>query len=115
MKRLTPKEAQNYIPLTEDFTNQAASFFTIVPEDDEWDKVSYYSARRIDTYANRGEGDSWVYVMTNDSMPGCVKIGYTKSFPDERAKQLSRSTSVANPFQVAFSFKCFKTCRYGNS
>ena len=107
MKRLTSKEAKNFIPLTEDFTKQEPSYFTMIPEDNGWEKVVYYTNRRIDQYKNRGEGDSWIYVLSNDSMPGALKIGYTKSTPDERAKQLSSSTGVASPFKVEHAFQCF--------
>ena len=107
MKRLTLEEAQNFIPLIEDFTKQEASYFTIIPDNTGWDIVTYYTNRRINKYQNRGEGDSWVYVLSNASMPGALKIGYTKATPDERAKQLSSSTSVAFPFEVEYSFKCF--------
>ena len=107
MKRLTPKEAQNYIPLTEDYTKSEPAYFTIIPDNNGWEKVVYYSSRRIDHYANRGVGDSWVYVLSNASMPGALKIGYTALKPDKRAKQLSRSTGVASPFIVEYSFQCF--------
>ena len=46
-------------------------------------------------------------MLSNASMPGAVKIGYTKSTPDERAKQLSSSTGVASPFVVEHAFQCF--------
>lgn len=107
MKRLTPKEAQNYIPLIEDFTNETPSFFTIIPDNNGWEKVVYYSSRRIDHYANKGKGNTWVYVLSNASMPGCLKIGYTTLNPEKRAKQLSSSTGVATPFIVEYSFRCF--------
>ena len=107
LKRLTPEEANNYIPLTEDLTNQEPSYFTIIPAPDGWQNVTYYTNRRIDKYKNRGEGDSWVYVMSNASMPGALKIGYTKNDPTTRAKQLSSSTGVASPFVVEHAFRCF--------
>ena len=107
MTRLTPKEAENYIPLIEDFSNQDPYYFTLIPDNDGWEKVVYYTNRRIDQYQNRGEGDSWVYVLSNSSMPGSLKIGFTKLLPDVRAKQLSSSTGVASPFIVEHAFKCF--------
>lgn len=44
-----------------------------------------------------------VYILSNASMPGILKIGATTDFPDERAKQLTTSTSAASPFFVAYS------------
>ena len=107
LKKLTPEEANNYIPLTEDFTNQEPHYFTIIPGPDGWSYVTYYTNRRIDQYKNKGDGDSWVYVLSNASMPGALKIGYTRNHPIDRAKQLSSSTGVASPFVVEHAFQCF--------
>ena len=48
----------------------------------------------------------WVYVLTNQSMPGLVKIGRTAGTPAARARELSRSTGVPTPFEVAYAFEC---------
>jgi hypothetical protein len=45
----------------------------------------------------------WVYVLTNDSMPNIVKIGYTTQSPYARAKQLSKATGVPQPFYVSYA------------
>jgi hypothetical protein len=47
----------------------------------------------------------FVYVMTNSSMPGVVKVGSTASDPRHRAVQL-RSTGVPTTFAVAYARKC---------
>lgn len=110
MKRLSELEAHNYIPVSEDFTGSEPVFFTLIPnqEDPEWDDVVYYTARRKNMYENMdGEGDSWVYILTNKTMPNLVKIGFTSNTPDKRAKQISRSTGVPLEFSVAYAFKCF--------
>jgi tetratricopeptide (TPR) repeat protein len=44
----------------------------------------------------------FVYVLTNPSMEGFVKIGKTSKSPEGRAKELSASTGVPTPFAVAF-------------
>lgn len=44
----------------------------------------------------------YVYVLVNDAMPGMVKIGFTARTPTERAKELSNSTGIPKPFDVAF-------------
>ena len=33
--------------------------------------------------------DGWVYVLTNDAMPGLVKVGQTYKTPEIRAQELS--------------------------
>ena len=45
----------------------------------------------------------WVYVITNESMPGLVKIGVTKNRPEQRAKELDE-TGCPTPFKVETAF-----------
>ena len=110
IKRIDESVAHTYIPVEEDFTNSEAAFYTLTPdpEDPSWDKVTYYTARRKNLYENReGDGDSWVYVLSNKTMPNLVKIGYTDKTPDKRAEQVSRGTGVPVKFSVEFAFRCF--------
>jgi hypothetical protein len=110
MKRISELEAHNYISVEEDFTGSDPVFFTLKsnPVDPEWDDVVYYTARKKNVYENmEGEGDSWIYILTNKTMPNLVKIGFTNKTPDKRAKQISRSTGVPLEFNVAYAFKCF--------
>ena len=61
-----------------------------------------------DIYSSRNEDyNSWVYVLSNPSLPGMLKIGYTNLTPDKRANQISSSTGVPTPFKVEFAFNCF--------
>ena len=52
--------------------------------------------------------EGWVYVLTNDAMPGIVKIGYTLREPSVRAEELYKDskngavTGVPLPFNVAY-------------
>ena len=110
MKRIDPELAKSYISIDEDFTGSEPMFFTITPDpdDSEWEIVTYYTARKHNIYENREtEGDSWVYVLTNKTMPNLVKIGYTNRTPDKRAKQISRGTGVPLSFNVEYAFRCF--------
>lgn len=110
IKYISESETHNYVSVEEDFTNSEAAFYTIIqdPEEPEWDKIIYYTARRANLYSNRdGEGDSWIYILTNKTMPNIVKIGFTDKTPDKRAQQISRSTGVPISFSVAYAFKCF--------
>jgi hypothetical protein len=43
----------------------------------------------------------FIYVLTNDSIPGTVKIGVTGWLPEDRAKDLW-TTGVPEPFKVAY-------------
>ena len=110
LKRIDESQTHTYISVEEDFTNSEPAFYTLTPDpvDPEWDIVTYYTARRQNLYSNReGEGDSWVYVLTNKTMPNLVKIGFTDKTPDKRAEQVSRGTGVPVKFSVAYAFKCF--------
>ena len=113
MKRITVEEAKQYIPCEEDFTSKGiekALYFTLTPspKGDGWEDVTYYTARSTSTYANRdGDFDSWVYILSNPTLPGYYKIGYTKNTPDERAKQISNATGVILPYKVEWAFHCF--------
>jgi hypothetical protein len=44
--------------------------------------------------------EGYVYCMSNESMPGLLKIGMTLDEPEERAKELSCATGVPFPFRV---------------
>ena len=113
MERITVEEAKQYISLKDDFTNktvQDCPYFTLTPskKGDGWEDVTYYTGRRIDMYANRDKNyDSWVYILSNPTMPRMFKIGYTKNTPEERAKQISNATGVALPYKVEWAFHCY--------
>ena len=49
------------------------------------------------------KGDGWVYVLTNEAMPGLVKVGCTSKTPEIRAEELSGETSAPGPFAVAYA------------
>ena len=108
--RITEEEALQYISCDDDFTGgfDNAAYFTLTPLEDGWDKVTYYTARKVNMYENRGGAyDSWVYIMSNPTMPGYYKIGYTKNTPEERAKQISNATGVIVPMKVEWAFHCY--------
>ena len=44
----------------------------------------------------------YVYVMSNPSMPGLLKIGFSSKDPKERAAELSKDTGVPKPFVVEY-------------
>lgn len=46
----------------------------------------------------------FIYVLSNDLMPGIYKIGMTKNEPEARAKELSSTTGVPVPFKVVAAF-----------
>ncbi len=44
-----------------------------------------------------------IYILTNEAMPGYVKIGKTGTSLEQRVAELSRSTSVPLPFTVSYA------------
>ena len=111
IKRITPEEAEQYIPLAEDYTGITVNrcpYYTLTEGEDGWDIVTYFTGRKRNKYANRASDlDSWVYVLSNPTMPGYLKIGFTDQTPEIRAEQLSRSTGVPLPFKVEWAFHCY--------
>ena len=114
---ITLEEAKQFVPLKNDMKSDLddAAYYTLSPSKrgEGWEDVTYYLPRRVRMYEGReGNGDSWVYILSNKSQPGMYKIGYTSHEDvDKRVKQLSRSTSVATPFQLEWAFRCFNAER----
>ena len=50
-----------------------------------------------------------IYILTNEAMPGYVKIGKTTTSLEQRIAELSRSTSIPLPFT------CFYACIVNDS
>lgn len=67
---------------------------------------SRYFAIQADTIeildAEPGSSDEggYVYILSNKSMPGSLKIGHTSKSPSDRATELSHATGVPTPFIV---------------
>jgi hypothetical protein len=47
--------------------------------------------------------DGFVYILSNQSMPGLLKIGYTTGTATKRANELSRVTSIPTGFKVEWT------------
>jgi hypothetical protein len=107
MQRITHKEAKQYIPCSEDYSNNPPSYFTVQEQEDGWDEITYYTSKKRGLYVGR-EGDEWVYILSNPAIPDMVKIGYTKNDPHNRATQISRGTGVPMGYELEWAYKCFK-------
>jgi hypothetical protein len=46
----------------------------------------------------------YLYILSNESMPGIYKVGITSRTVEERVKELSNSTSIPTPFKIE---KCY--------
>ena len=111
LKRITEEYAQGLIKVSEDLTDADPYYFTLTPDTekgDGWEKVTYYTNRPKKIQIPKGmSGCQWVYVLTNTSMPGLCKIGFTKNKPSERVKQINSATGVAVDFVVEWAYPCF--------
>jgi hypothetical protein len=112
MERITDKVAKGFIPLRENYGNtdlEYAKYFTLSPsaKGEGWEDITYYTDKKYGLYADKGNGDQWVYILSNPTQPGLLKIGYTKKLPEERAKQISSVTGVALPYKVEWAYQCF--------
>ena len=112
MERITDKVAKGFIPLRENYGNtdlEYVKYFTLSPsaKGEGWEDITYYTDKKYGLYADKGVGDQWVYILSNPTQPGLLKIGYTKKLPEERAKQISSATGVALPYKVEWAYQCF--------
>ena len=117
LTRITPEQAQKYIPVEEDPYKSEAKYFTMEPDPDnpEWDIVTYYTNRSnrpldIDPDFNLDDA-TWVYIMSNPSIPGQVKIGMTDRTIPERKKELDKGSGVPTPFVIEHGFPCINAGR----
>ena len=108
-------QRQGYISLQEDYldtTVQDAEFVTLTadPTDPSGNRevVTYYLRRtKFRSRDLQGEGNEWVYVLSNPVYsPSIVKIGYTSSTPELRKESIDRSTGVPIPFRVEYTKQC---------
>lgn len=114
LKRITKEEAEEFISVEEDFTNSTPLYFTLTPSSDTvypseegWEDVTYYTNRSKTLKFEPGADKQYVYILTNDTMPGLVKIGYTKNDPSKRAQQINAATGVAMDFNVEWAYPCY--------
>lgn len=108
ISRISPEEAELYISQKENVLNYPIEFFTLTPNkyDSKWEDVTYYTGKRRGLIPTTGEYSYWIYVLSNPTIPGLLKIGYTMQDPIDRAKQISASTGVALPFELEYAFNC---------
>jgi hypothetical protein len=112
IKSISLEEAENYISQDEDVQNSSIYYFTMTPldapsgVDGMWD-ITYYTRRPKKTVPTDGMGDDIIYVLSNPSIPGLLKIGYTRKEIGIRIKDLSKATGVPTPFKLEYVFRCY--------
>ena len=113
LKEISFEEAQHYISQEEDVQNSQIYFFTKTPVDPlpsgvdvSWD-ITYYTRRTKRSVPTDGKGNDIIYILSNPSFPGFLKIGYTRKEIGIRIKDLSKATGVPTPFKLEYIFKCY--------
>lgn len=111
--RISVEESLNYISTEEDFKNSEARFYTLSPSTDPkfpssegWEDVKYFTKRPKKAITTDGRGSDIIYVLSNPSYPGLLKIGYTRKEIGIRIKNLSDATGVPTPFKLEYMFRC---------
>lgn len=111
--RISAEESLNYISVEEDFKNSEARFYTLTPSidfkfpfSDGWEDVKYFTKRPKKAVTTDGRGDDIIYILSNPSYPGLLKIGYTRKEIGIRIKDLSKATGVPTPFKLEYIFRC---------
>lgn len=111
IKYIDPKEItkDRFIHCDTRFMLKRCTHFTFVPEDENdlqsWNKV-YYFIQRDSIFARLEGGEGYVYILQCDNMPGILKIGETERTPQERVKEINRSTGVIFPYYIVAAFPC---------
>ncbi len=115
LKHITLTEAKGYrklIPEIDLIDNMSmATAFTREPDPDnpKFDIVTYYGDIRgglADDISGDLINPHYVYVLTNPSIPGIVKIGYTERNVFDRLREINSAPGVVIPWNVAWSYKC---------
>lgn len=113
IQEISLKEAQEYISQEEDIQNSQIYFFTKTPieplpsgVDMSWE-IKYYTRRTKRSIPTDGQGSDIVYILSNPSFPGVLKIGYTRKEIGIRIKDLSKATGVPTSFKLEYMFKCY--------
>ena len=107
LTRLSLEEAKQYVPFTKEYRDIDPAFYTREVDEDGWDKITWYLDSKLGIFEGK-EGDEYVYVLSNPSIPGMYKIGYTSKTVEKRAVQISRGSGVPTTFNIEYRYKCYK-------
>ena len=113
LKQITIDESNGFISAKEDFRNNFITFYTLSPSTDKeypsnegWEDINYFTKRPKHSSPQGGKGTQSVYILSNKSMPGLLKIGYTGKDINIRINDLSKATGVPTKFKLEYLYKC---------
>lgn len=115
---ISPEEAEKYISQDDDIFDSEIKYFTYIPcrnptypSSEGWEDVIYYTGRLKIHFSDISPDYQYVYILSNKSMPGLIKIGFTNKTPQKRVEGLNRSTGVPMDFDIEWVFPCFNAIR----
>lgn len=111
MKQISPEETKKYRKLNPDIDfihgmHMATAFTREKDTNSNWDIITYYSDIRTSVIDSNISEPHYVYILTNPSIPGIVKIGYTERTVYERLKEINSVPGVIIPWEMRFTYKC---------
>ena len=65
----------------------------------------------VDEAAGRPEYQGFIYILSNPSMPGVLKIGYTSGTVEKRAAELSAPSGVPQAYTIEKTFAVYTSPR----
>lgn len=109
---LDPPHASQYIEVKHDLLDFPARFFTYIPSNqpgwEGWEDIIYYTERLKNPIIPSLDVDKqYIYILSNETIPNLLKIGFTSENPESRARKISKPTGVAGDFKLEFVFPCF--------
>jgi hypothetical protein len=75
-----------------------------------WQKKDFRQLVEDETLG-RPEYVGFIYILSNPSMPGFLKIGYTTGTVEKRAAELSKATGVPLPYKIEKMFPVYSNPR----
>ena len=115
LKHITPEQAKEYRKLIPeiDLVNHMgmATAYTreVDPDDPKFDIVTYYGDVRVGSTNDKDDdliNPHYVYILTNSSIPGIVKIGFTERNVYARLKEINSAPGVVIPWNIVWTYKC---------